>query len=36
VIDARDKTARELFDMIEEEAARRGTAGGVTFNVRAG
>ncbi len=36
VIDARDKTARELFDLIEEEAERRGAGGGVTFNVRAG
>ena len=35
-IDARDKTARELFDLITEEAERRSSAGGITFNVRAG
>ena len=35
-VDARDKSAGELFDLIAEEAERRGSAGGVTFNVRAG
>jgi hypothetical protein len=35
-IDARDKTARELFDQIEAEAERRGAAGAVTFTVRTG
>jgi hypothetical protein len=35
-VDARDKTARELFDLIEQEAERRSAAGGITFNARAG
>jgi hypothetical protein len=35
-IDARDKTARELFDLIEAEAERRSAAGGVSFTVRVG
>jgi hypothetical protein len=35
-VDARDKTAKELFDLISEEAARHGSAGAITFQTRPG